>query len=272
MAAAARHLATLTLELGGKSPVIVDATADVRRAAERIVWGKFLNAGQTCVAPDYLLIHESRLADFLEESKRVLSKRFGGSEEDRRASPDFCRLVSLGHHQGLARVLEESIRHGARVEVGGISKADERYLAPTILSGVREDSPIMKEEIFGPILPVLAYRDIAEVIRIIQSKEKPLALYVFSRDEAAVERVLRNTTAGGTCVNSMIIHLANPDLPFGGVGNSGMGNYHGYYGFRAFSHERAILRQGWIDTLRFFYPPYTPGVKKLIRLAIDYLT
>ncbi|MBI4386233.1 MAG: aldehyde dehydrogenase family protein [Elusimicrobia bacterium] len=272
MAAASKHLTTLTLELGGKSPVIIDETADIRKAAERTVWGKFLNAGQTCVAPDYLLIHESRLEDFLSQAKKIVAERFGGTEDARRASPDFCRLVSLGHQQGLSRVLEESLRHGAKVEIGGIGKADERYLAPTLLSNIREDSPIMKEEIFGPILPIIAYKNLEEVFRIIRSKEKPLALYVFSQSEENIERVLRNTTAGGTCVNTMIVHLANPDLPFGGVGASGMGNYHGYHGFRALSHERAVLRQGWIDTLRFFYPPYTAWVRRLIRLATKYLT
>lgn len=271
MAAAAKHLATVTLELGGKSPVIIDETADIRKAAERTVWGKFLNAGQTCVAPDYLLIHESRLAEFVSEAKRIIAERFGPTEEARRASPDFCRLVSVGHAQGLAKVLAASVRHGARVEIGGVCDEGERYLSPTLLTNVAADSPIMSEEIFGPILPILTYKSLDEVCRIVRSKDKPLALYVFSRDEASVEKILRGTTAGGTCVNSMIIHLANPDLPFGGVGNSGMGNYHGYFGFRALSHERAVLRQGWLDVLRLFYPPYTEKTRKLIGLALDYL-
>jgi len=145
-------------------------------------------------------------------------------------------------------------------------------MSPTLLSGVAEDSPIMQDEIFGPILPILTFRSLDEAVRLIRSKDKPLALYVFSRDERVVERVLRDTTAGGTCVNSAIIHLANSDLPFGGVGNSGMGNYHGYFGFRALSHERAVLRQGPLDVLKFFYPPYTERTRKLIRLALDYLT
>ncbi|MFI5350481.1 MAG: aldehyde dehydrogenase family protein [Elusimicrobiota bacterium] len=272
MAAAAKNLATVTLELGGKSPVVVDETADIRKAAERTMWGKFLNAGQTCVAPDYLLIHESRAAEFIAESKRVLAERFGPTEDARRASPDLCRLVSVGHAQGLEKVLAEAVRRGAKVEVGGACDAAERYMSPTLLSGVAEDSPIMQDEIFGPILPILTFRSLDEAVRLIRSKDKPLALYVFSRDERVVERVLRDTTAGGTCVNSAIIHLANSDLPFGGVGNSGMGNYHGYFGFRALSHERAVLRQGPLDVLKFFYPPYTERTRKLIRLALDYLT
>lgn len=272
MAAAAKHLATVTLELGGKSPVIIDETADIRKAAERTVWGKFLNAGQTCVAPDYLLIHESRLAEFVSEAKSVIAERFGPTEEARRASPDLCRLVSVGHAQGLSKALAKSVRLGAKVEIGGLCDEAERYLAPTLLSGVAEDSPIMQEEIFGPILPIMTFRSLDEAVRVVRSKDKPLALYVFSRDERAVERVLRDTTAGGTCVNSAIIHLANPELPFGGVGNSGMGNYHGYFGFRALSHERAVLRQGRLDVLRFFYPPYTAKTRKLIGLALDYLT
>lgn len=272
MAAAAKNLATVTLELGGKSPVIIDETADIRKAAERTVWGKFLNAGQTCVAPDYLLIHESRLAEFIAEAKRVIAERFGPTEEARRAGPDLCRLVSVGHARGLAEVLAESVRRGAKVETGGACDEAERYLAPTLLSGVAEDSPIMREEIFGPILPILAYRSLDEALRVIRSKDKPLALYVFSRDARAVERVLRETTAGGTCVNNVIVHLANPGLPFGGVGGSGMGSYHGYSGFRALSHERAVLRQGRFDAMKFFHPPYTARTRKLIQLALDYLT
>jgi len=271
MAAASRHLATVTLELGGKSPVIVDETADIRKAAERIVWGKFLNAGQTCVAPDYLLIHESRLEDFVEQSKRVVARRYGEGEEARRQSPDFCRIVNAEYCRTLAALVEESVRRGARVAFGGASAQDERYFAPTMLLGVREDSPIMQEEIFGPVLPVLTWRSLDEAIRIVQSRPKPLALYIFSRDRKNVQRVLSSTTAGGTCVNSLIIHLANPNLPFGGVGASGMGSYHGHFGFRALSHERAVLTQGFWDSLRFYYPPYTPRVRRLIELAMKYL-
>lgn len=271
MSAAAKHLASVTLELGGKSPVIIDQSANIPKAAERIMWGKFINAGQTCVAPDYLLIHESRLQEFVTESKKVIERRFGKTEEDRKASPDFCRLVSDGHFEGLVKVLNETVRQGAKIEIGGVSSADQRYLAPTLLSNVTESSEIMKEEIFGPILPIVGFKSLDAACKMVQEREKPLALYIFSEDSAATEKVLNQTTAGGTCINSLIIHLANPDLPFGGIGNSGMGNYHGHFGFKALSHERAVLRQGVIDSLQMFYPPYTDKVKKLIRLATKYL-
>ncbi len=268
MTAAAKHLASVTLELGGKSPVIADQTADPRKLAERVLWGKFINAGQTCVAPDYLLLHESLLQSFLAEARKVIDHRFGETEEARKAIPDFCRAVSDDHLKGLRRVLQEAIAAGAQVEIGGVADPAQRYLSPTVLSGVLEDSPIMREEIFGPILPILTFSSLDDAIRIIQSKEKPLALYIFSSDKATVEHILSNTTAGGTCVNSVVIHLANPDLPFGGVGNSGMGNYHGLYGFRSLSHERAVLRQGRFDSLKNFYPPYIESVNKMIRFAM----
>lgn len=271
MAAAAKVLAPVTLELGGKSPVIIDETADIRKAAERIVWGKFINAGQTCVAPDYILIQEEKAALFVEEAKRVIGQRYGDTDEQLAASPDFCRLVSEGHLEGLKKVLDESVQQGARIEMGGKSHAASRYLAPTILSHVTEHSPIMREEIFGPILPIITYQNLRDVFRIIHARPKPLSLYIFSGNRRAIEEILSNTTAGGTCINSLIIHLANADLPFGGVGQSGMGNYHGAYGFRTFSHERAVLRQGKIDMLKYFYPPYTRRVKKMIELGTKYL-
>ncbi len=272
MVAAAKHLASVTLELGGKSPVIVDETANVRKAAERIMWGKFINAGQTCVAPDYLLIHESKQAEFIAESKKVLSARFGDSEDARKKSVDFCRLVSDGAFQTLKKILDETVAGGAKIETGGSCDAHDRYISPTLLSGVTENSPIMQEEIFGPILPMVTFKKIEDALRIIQGKEKPLALYIFSEDEDRVEEILNNTTAGGSCVNSLIVHLANHNLPFGGIGNSGQGNYHGFYGFRALSHERAVLTQGAVDVLKFFYPPYSERVKKLIYLATKHIS
>jgi len=263
MAMAAKNLTPVTLELGGKSPVIVDQTADIKTTAERVMWGKFLNAGQTCVAPDYLLLHEAHLPSFLGHARQVLDKRFG-PEGERRSSTSFCRLVSVRATRHLVELLDASVQAGARIEVGGDYDIEDRYIAPTLLSGVMPDSPIMGEEIFGPILPILTFRDLDDPIRLIQSRPKPLALYVFSRDRRNVERVMRQTTSGGSCVNTMIVHLANPELPFGGVGHSGMGSYHGVYGFRNLSHERAVLTQKTPDLVRLFYPPYTDKVRALI--------
>ncbi|HEX5036492.1 MAG TPA: aldehyde dehydrogenase family protein [bacterium] len=270
MTAAAKHLAPVTLELGGKSPVVVDETADIKKTASRVMWAKFINAGQTCVAPDYLLIHESKAKEFVEEAKKAVASRYGDTPAAQAKSEDYCRLVSEQHGQGLQKVLDESIKQGAKVEIGGLQglNGDARFLPPTLLTNVTPETAIMREEIFGPILPILTYRNLDEAIALIRSREKPLALYVFSNDRAHTEEILKNTTAGGSCVNSLAVHLANPNLPFGGVGMSGMGNYHGYFGFKTFSHERAVLRQGAIDTLKFFYPPYTPKLRKMI----DFLT
>ncbi|MBI5367200.1 MAG: aldehyde dehydrogenase family protein [Planctomycetes bacterium] len=271
MAAAAKHLATVTLELGGKSPAIVDDTVDLRQAAERLLWGKFINAGQTCVAPDYLLIHESRVAPFVEEARRVLAARYGATDGAVAANENFCRLVSVEHAHGLRAALDAAVAAGAKIEVGGQGDANQRFLAPTLLSGVKEDSPIMQQEIFGPILPMITWRTLEEALATIRAREKPLALYIFSGNGATVETLLKGTSAGGSCVNSAVIHLANANLPFGGVGQSGMGSYHGRHGFETLSHARAVLRQGWLDVIRFFYPPYTGLVRRLTGALIKYL-
>ncbi|MBI2068477.1 MAG: aldehyde dehydrogenase family protein [Deltaproteobacteria bacterium] len=270
MGAAAKNLASVTLELGGKSPVIVDETADLKKTAERLVWGKFINAGQTCVAPDYLLIDKRLEADFIREAKSVIESRYGKDDASQEASGDFCRLVTREHLQHLKSLLDASVQAGARIETGGKINSEGRYLSPTLLSNVRQSTPIMREEIFGPILPILTFERLEEAIQAVQSRPKPLALYIFSKNSGNIEQILRTTSAGGTCVNSLIIHLANADLPFGGIGESGMGNYHGFYGFKTFSHERAVLRQGRIDILRFFYPPYTRSVRAIIRLATKF--
>jgi aldehyde dehydrogenase (NAD+) len=272
MAKAAKNLTTVTLELGGKSPVVVDESANIRKAAERIMWGKFINAGQTCVAPDYLLIHESKKDEFIKESIKVLEKRYGDDPTKRKSSGSFCRLVSKAHLEGLEKILDKTIDQGAKIKFGGEVDPAQRYLAPTIISEVGPNMEIMKEEIFGPILPIVTFRNIDEAINIIRSHEKPLALYIFSKNKKVSRKVINQTTAGGSCINGTIIHLANPDLPFGGVGQSGMGSYHGHFGFRALSHERAVLTQSsLLDTLKFFYPPYSNWVKKLIKLSMKYL-
>jgi aldehyde dehydrogenase (NAD+) len=264
--AAARHLSGCTLELGGKSPAIVDASADLKATAERLVWGKFVNGGQTCIAPDYVHVHASRKDALLAELKAAIARFYGESEEARAASPDFSRIVDDGGFRRLNGLLEGSVAAGAKVEVGGRTDAGSRYLAPTVLSGVRPEMPVMKEEIFGPLLPVLTYEQDDEVLQLIRRNGKPLALYVFSKDRAAVERWLARTTAGGTSVNTTLLHIFNPNLPFGGVGGSGQGSYHGEFGFRTFSHERGVLRQRKPDLSTGFFPPYTAKKARMARL------
>jgi aldehyde dehydrogenase (NAD+) len=272
MAAAAKNLASVTLELGGKSPVIVDETADLPDAASRLMWGKLVNAGQTCIAPDYAFVHESRVDDFVRECERVVAERYGATEEDRKKSPDYCRLVSESHARELKKLLDDAVAAGAKIAMGGVSGEDgERYLSPTILTDVKEDSPIMQEEIFGPILPIMGYSSLDDVFRMIQSRPKPLAIYVFSADKQRVDRILQNTTSGGVTVNNTLIHVLNPELPFGGVGNSGQGNYHGYWGFRSLSHERAVMTQGKPEFEHLLYPPYVDKVRKRISDAMRLL-
>jgi aldehyde dehydrogenase (NAD+) len=267
MEAAAKHLAGVTLELGGKSPAVVDATADVKTAAERIVWGKFLNAGQTCIAPDYVYVHTSQEEAFLTEVKESLERFYGKTEEARRASPDLCRLVDDSAFKRVRGLLDRTVTSGARVVTGGVVDEASRYIAPTVLADVTESAPVMEEEIFGPVLPVLRYDTPETVVKTIREGGKPLALYVFSQDEASVEQLLRQTSAGGTAVNNVLLHIANPNLPFGGVGQSGLGAYHGEDGFRQLSHARAVLKQGRASLAHFFFPPYTGKARQLARLA-----
>ncbi|MCP3101010.1 aldehyde dehydrogenase family protein [Myxococcus sp. K15C18031901] len=267
MEAAARHLAGVTLELGGKSPAVVDVTADIDAAAERIAWGKYLNGGQTCIAPDHVWVHASREEALLAALKASLERFYGRSEEARRASPDFCRMVDDGAFARVRGLLDRTVAAGARVVAGGGVDAETRFIAPTVLADVAPDAPIMEEEIFGPVLPVLRYESLDEVVSHVRAGGKPLALYVFGKDDATVERLLRQTSAGGSCVNTVVLHNANPHLPFGGVGASGLGAYHGETGFRTFSHERAVLRQGRTSLAHLLFPPYTDKARRLARLA-----
>ena len=265
MHAAAEHLASVTLELGGKSPAIVDRSADVAQAAERIVWGKFVNAGQTCVAPDYVLVHHDDAPAFLAAARAAVA-RFYGEGDAARASEDFARIVDPRAYERLADALRRTLDAGATLAAGGGTDAAERYIAPTILADVRPDAPVMREEIFGPVLPVLPVRSLDEALAFVNARPRPLALYLFSRDAGVTRRVVRETTAGGTIVNHVICHLANPDLPFGGVGESGQGSYHGHAGFRAFSHERAVLHAGRWSLAPLYYPPYGPRMRRIANL------
>jgi len=267
MEAAAKHLAGVTLELGGKSPAVVDEHADVKAAAERIAFGKFLNGGQTCVAPDYVLVHASKEQEFLDKVRETLERFYGKTEEARKATPDFCRMVDDAQFARVNGLLERSVASGVRVVTGGVVDATSRYISPTVLADVKPEAPIMEEEIFGPVLPVLRYEQLDEAVRHIRAGTKPLAMYIFSQDKKAVDQLISETSAGGTCVNTSVVHLTNADLPFGGIGESGVGNYHGEYGFRTFSHERAVLRQGPIAFLQTFFPPYTDKTKKMQRMA-----
>ena len=245
MEAAAKHLTPVVLELGGKSPCIIDKSADLEVAAKRVAWGKALNAGQTCIAPDYLMIHEEVKDKFLKllvkEWKHLLTK-------DPQKAKHFVRIVSNKALERLIGYLDNgTIYHGGKYD-----KAT-RYLSPTILTDVQENAPVMQEEIFGPIFPVLTFKDLDEVISFVNKREKPLALYYFGKDD---QKILRHTSSGGTCVNDVIMHIVNHKVPFGGVGNSGMGAYHGKDSFLTFSHRRSVIKTPtWVD-MPFRYMPY----------------
>jgi aldehyde dehydrogenase (NAD+) len=264
MRAAAEHLSGITLELGGKSPAIVTADADIKSAASRIAWGKFANAGQTCVAPDYVLVDRAIAPALVDELKLRVVRMYGATEEDRKTTPDFARVVDAAAFERLSSVLDESVRGGARVAIGGGRDAAIRYIAPTILDNVTLDSPIMREEIFGPILPIVTYTGLDEALEDVRAHDKPLALYIFSRTRSLIEKILSRTTAGGTGIGDTVIHLANAYLPFGGIGPSGLGNYHGHAGFRTFSHERAIMTRTLLTPL--LYPPYTKKSLRILKL------
>lgn len=255
--AAAEHLTPITLELGGKSPAIVDASANVRVAARRIAWGKWLNAGQTCVAPDYVLVHRSVRDELLDHLRTAVRDFYG---DDPQRSESYGRIVS-DRHLGRLR----SLLSGGTVLFGGESDDTERYLAPTVLVDVDVDSPLMAEEIFGPLLPVLTVESVQEAIEFIDGRDHPLALYVFAEDRAVVDDVLARTTAGGVTVNGTIVHLTNPELPFGGVGESGMGSYHGRNSVRVFQHLKAVLARSTKVDPSIAYPPYTDRKSKLLR-------
>ena len=257
MAAAAKHLTPVVLELGGKSPCIVDADADIKIAARRIAWGKTLNAGQTCIAPDYLLIHNSCRQEFINEFGKALKRLHGN---DIRASRHFVRLVNDNAFNRVSGYLKDG-----NIVYGGTTNAAERYIEPTLLADVEPTAPVMQEEIFGPILPMMPFEELDEAIRFINGREKPLALYYFGNTKRGKE-VISTTSAGGSCINDTIMHIANENIPFGGVGNSGMGHYHGKLSFDAFSHQRSVVTTPtWLD-LPFRYMPYKMFglVKKLL--------
>ncbi len=260
MTAAAKNLTPVTLELGGKSPVIVDASANVGVAARRIAWGKWLNAGQTCVAPDYVLVHESLQDKLISELKSVITDFYGVEPHH---SESYARIVSPHHFDRLKALLQ-----GSTVAIGGDSIAQDRYIAPTVLTKVDPSSEVMQEEIFGPILPIIPIADLNEAINFVANRPHPLALYVFAENKKAIAEVLERTTAGGVTVNGTIMHLTNPRLPFGGVGESGMGGYHGKAGVRVFQHLKPVLLRGTMIDPSIAYPPFTERKLRLFRKVL----
>ena len=257
MTAAAKHLTPVTLELGGKSPCIVNNDADLRIAAKRIVWGKFINAGQTCVAPDYVLAHKTIANNLEQQIKSVVTKFYG---DDPKTSPDYPRIINQSHFERLIELMDSG-----EIACGGSSNKADLYIEPTVLNKVSPDSPIMSEEIFGPILPVLSVSNIEDAIDFVNSRTKPLALYLFASDKDVQNKVVSETCSGNVCINDVLTHMVVPDLPFGGVGTSGIGAYHGRNSFTTFSHAKGILTKSIHGDLPLRYPPYTPSKFKWLR-------
>jgi len=257
MKAASENLTPLALELGGKSPTIIEKDANIKMAAKRIVWGKFLNGGQTCVAPDYLLVDQSIKEKLIDEIRNQIKLIHG---ENPLFSEAFVRIINPRHFQRLISLLDKE-----KIVIGGNTCENELYIEPTVLDNVSFDDKVMQEEIFGPILPIITYENLDWAIAQIKSRPKPLALYLFSNTAKVQQKVLQEVSFGGGTINDVIMHLANDKLPFGGVGSSGMGNYHGKYGFTTFSHQKAIIKKtNWFEPW-FKYPPYTKGKLELIR-------
>lgn len=257
MEAAAKHLTPVTLELGGKSPTIVLADADIETAARKIAWGKFINAGQTCLAPDYVLVDERVRTRFVDALGRAIGNFYG---DDPQASPDYARIITTRHFARLRGLMGP---HAPRI--GGRTDERDRYIAPTVIENVPLDDPLMREEIFGPLLPVLSVGSLDEALGIVRSMSKPLALYLFTGDRAAERRVIRETSSGAVCVNDVVIHVSNYRLPFGGVGESGMGAYHGQYSFEAFSHLKPVMKRTRLFDMPLRYPPYRGSAMNIVR-------
>lgn len=257
---ASKHLTPVTLELGGKSPVIIDDTSNLKVAAERIAFGKFMNAGQTCVAPDYILIDNEIKMKFVEALQATIQEFYGAQIEQ---SEDFGRIVNDNHFNRLVNIIEDSRQ---QVIYGGESNADELFVAPTIILDPKLSDSVMQQEIFGPILPIIGYDTFNEVYDIVEQYEKPLALYLFTEDSDQITAVFNRLSFGGGCVNDTILHLANPNLPFGGVGHSGIGSYHGKYSFELFSHEKSYITKSTKLESGLLFPPYKGKFKYVKQL------
>ncbi|MBS4534516.1 aldehyde dehydrogenase [Clostridium sp. D2Q-14] len=257
MKIASENLTPITLELGGKSPTIVDIDVDIPLAAKRIIWGKFINAGQTCIAPDYILVQRDIKDELINEMKKYIVEFYGQNPKE---SEDYPRIINKDQYDRLSKLLlNGNILHGGRTDEG------ELYIEPTLIDNITWEDEIMKEEIFGPILPILEYENIYDVIETVNTYPKPLALYLFTDNEDTEEKIIENISYGGGCINDTILHLSSPYLPFGGVGNSGMGRYHGKESFNTFTHEKSVFKNSKILDLKFRYPPYTKSELNLIR-------
>ena len=271
MAAAAKNLTSVTLELGGKSPAIIDEKVDVSSAAEKLAWAKCLNNGQTCIAPDYAIVHENKKEALIAELKNNIGGYYNHESKGIQASQDYSRIVNNKHLNRIKALVDDAVEKGAKLECGGDVNQEDNFLSPTILSNVNEDMSIMQEEIFGPVLPVMTFKNKEEVPELINKRPKPLSMYIASKSHKNIQYYIDNTSAGGTIVNDYMLGYSNPNLPFGGVNNSGIGKSLGFHSFVGFSNERGILKRHYMKLKPFMYPPYTNFVKKVIKLIYKWM-
>lgn len=271
MKAAAENLSSVTLELGGKSPVIVDATANIHDTAKRIAFGKFLNNGQTCIAPDYVLVEEGIQEKFVAALKIEIQNMFGQDGQVSEASGNYGRIVNRKHFDRLNTVIRDAIEKGAKVELSGQVNPETNFIHPVILSNVASNTLAMTDEIFGPVLPIIPFKTAEQVTYIVNGKPKPLALYIFSGHKPFREKIITETSAGTVCINECVLQFTHPNLPFGGVNNSGIGKSHGKYGFLTFSNEKPVLKQkNGLAISYFLHPPYTKFRKTIIDLMLKW--
>lgn len=268
MEAAAKNLASVTLELGGKSPTIVDESADIDQAARRIVWVKCINNGQICIAPDHVFVHAKVKEKFINAASRYLRNFYGA---DPATEPSYARLVNTAHFDRVKGFLENAVVNGGHIQHGGQTDKLENYIDPTLITNVNSESDLMQKEIFGPVLPIQTFQDSADLVRKLNQREKPLALYIYSRNKKNIKKILEGTRSGGTCINHSGIHFFNYNLPFGGSNFSGIGKAHGWFGFQAFSNARAVYHQVIPSALEILVPPYNRFKQRILDFTIKYL-
>jgi aldehyde dehydrogenase (NAD+) len=271
MAAAAKNLSSVTLELGGKSPIIIDETANIPKTALKLAWGKLFNNGQTCIAPDYAFVQNSVKDQVVSSTIASIEKMYNADGQGIEKSDSYCRIVNDRHFNRVKFLVEDAVQKGAKIVYGGTFNESDRYISPTIIENVNDTMQLMKEEIFGPVLPIITFSTIDEILNYVNSKPKPLALYICSSKNSTINNILAGTSAGGTVINDTLMHYGHTELPFGGVNNSGIGKSGGKWGFLEFSNQRAVLKQKYGNN-SFIYPPYTVKIDKLVRFFIKYLS
>lgn len=268
---AAEHLTSLTLELGGKSPAIIDSSADLKSVAEKIIWGKFLNKGQTCVAPDYILIDKKIRKKFTDLLIEQIKTVFGNDTNEIRTNHNYPKIINGHHHKRLVEIVKNALSNDSKIIFGGEYDAKDRFIEPTLILTSCKECKISEEEIFGPLLPIIEFDKIDSAIDWVNKHYAPLALYIFSNDKNTIKKITSNTESGGVGINEVVLQFSHPNLPFGGVKYSGIGRSHGFFGFKEFSNERSYIKSGSINFLKLIYPPYTNFKQKLINFIVNYL-